>query len=129
MIGAVIQHLKTRLAEDCLRCRSLFGMRHTSRRRSEPDPLAPVNEPTWLVVRQFRDPSEVTALEPMADLRKVLTAAREARMADGWSAEEIGRRCAFFYCSRGGQRVWVGIEKRDPMSPTLGHGPPPVRCG
>jgi len=67
-------------------------MRHTSRKRSEPDPLAPSHESTWLVVRQFRDPLEVTPLAPMADLRNVLVAAREARRADGWVVEEIGRR-------------------------------------
>ncbi len=76
-------------------------MRHISRRRSEPDPLAPVNEPTWLVAREFREPLEVTLLAPMADLRSVLIAAREARRADGWTVEEIGRRSSSFFLLEG----------------------------
>ena len=97
-------------------------MRHTSRRRSEPDPLAPISAPTWLVVREIRDPLEVTPLAPMADLRNILTAAREARIAAGWDAETIGRACAFFFCAKDGKRVRVGIERRDPAEPALNHG-------
>jgi len=97
-------------------------MRHTSRKRSEPDPLAPVNEPAWLVVRQFRDPLEITPLTPMADLRSILVAAREARRAAGWTVEEIGGRSSSFFCSKDGKRVMVGIERRDPASPPSNHG-------
>jgi len=97
-------------------------MRHTSRKRSEPDPLAPIDEPPWLVVRQFWDPLEVTPLAPMADLRNVLVAAREARKVDGWVVEEIGRRSSSFFCSKDGTRVMVGIERRDPTQSPLNHG-------
>lgn len=96
-------------------------MRHTTRRRSEPDPLAPVSAPTWLVVREYRAPLEVTLLPPMADLRSILVAAHEMRKASGWAVEEIGRRSSSFFCSKDGTRVMIGIERRDPANPTLGH--------
>jgi hypothetical protein len=59
----------------------------------------------------------VTPLAPMADLRSVLVAAREARRAGGWTVEEIGHRSSSFFCSKNGRRVMVGIERRDPAKP------------
>jgi len=56
---------------------------------------------------------ELTELPSGADQRAALVAAREARIADGWQADEIGPRCAQFFATRGGERVVVGIE-RDP---------------
>jgi hypothetical protein len=50
---------------------------------------------------------ESTPLEPDADLRGALTAAREARIAEGWACEEIGPCVAFFFCSRTGVREMV----------------------
>jgi len=102
-------------------------VRHTSR-RSEPDPLLSMNEPSWLVVRDaFRNAQEITPLPRMANIREILEKKRSDHIADGWAAEEIGRRCTFFFCSKDGTRVMVGIEKRDPANPTLGHGPPKSR--
>jgi hypothetical protein len=75
-------------------------------------------------VRQFREPLEVTSLAPMADLRGVLIAERERRIAAGWAVEEIGRRSSSFFCSKNGVRVMIGIVRRDPANPTLGHGSP-----
>ena len=57
---------------------------------------------------------ESTPLEPYADLRAALTAAREARMADGWECEDIGSCVAFFFCRRGGVREMVSIERCPP---------------
>jgi hypothetical protein len=95
-------------------------MRHTSRRRSAPDPLAPVNAPTWLVVRNgVGFVLEATELTPGADLRSVLTAAREARIADGWEAQEIGASCAFFFAVRDGVRFMIAIERWLARAPIL----------
>lgn len=90
-------------------------MRHGHHtRRSAPNPLAPIDVPTWLVARdmcgQLLERSE---LPPRADQRAILVAAREARIADGWHADEIGPRCAQFFATRAGERIMVGIE-RDP---------------
>jgi hypothetical protein len=74
-----------------------------------------------LVVREYRAPLEVTLLPPMADLRSILVAAHEMRKASGWAVEEIGRRSSSFFCSKDGTRVMIGIERRDPANPTLGH--------
>jgi hypothetical protein len=56
---------------------------------------------------------EVSELPPRADQRAVLATAREARIANGWQAADIGPPCAFFFATRAGERVMVGIE-RDP---------------
>ena len=96
-------------------------MRHGSRKRASPDPLAPVNAVTWLVVRDaLSQVLEFTELAPLADLRAVLSAARDARITDGWAAEEIGPRCAFFFASRDGERILVGIERREPWRDARG---------
>ena len=93
-------------------------MRHTSRKRAAPDPLAPVNAPTWLVVRNgVGFVLETTELAPGADLRSVLMAAREARISAGWSAQEIGASCAFFFATRGGVRLMLAIERQPPRNP------------
>jgi hypothetical protein len=85
------------------------------RRRNTPDPLAPVNAPTWLVVRDaLSRPLEVTALPENADRRAILTQARADRAAAGWAVEQMGRQCAFFFCSCDGQRVMIGMEMREP---------------
>jgi hypothetical protein len=93
-------------------------MRHTSRKRSLPDPLAPVGAPTWIVVRDaVNTVIESTELAPETDLRVALTAAREARIAAGWTADDIGPACGFFFASRDGARVRVGIERAQPRDP------------
>jgi|SRR5690349_8483440 len=97
-------------------------------RRSSFDPLAPTAEATWLVVRnEIREAIEVTPLERKVNLRTILSAAHEARVAEGWQADPIGRSCAFFFCAKDGARLMVGIERRDPANPTLGHGGRPPR--
>lgn len=90
-------------------------MRHGHhRRRAAVDPLAPINSPVWLVTRDMCGQLlEVTELLPLEDLRAALTAARNARAADGWQVDEIGVRCSQFFALRAGERIMVGIE-RDP---------------
>jgi len=64
------------------------------RKRSRPEPLKPRPQPTWRVVRdRLSQVVESTPLEPLVDLRAVLTAAREARIAEGWECEDIGPLC------------------------------------
>jgi hypothetical protein len=47
----------------------------------------------------------------------------KARIADGWLADEIGRRCSFFFCCvKDGVRLEVGIHRIHPDAPTSGHG-------
>jgi hypothetical protein len=84
-------------------------------RRSHYDPLQPQNALTWLVVRnELSRAVEVAELAPNVDLRKVLNAARDARIATGWKADPIGPACGFFFCSRSGVRLCIGIEVRAP---------------
>jgi hypothetical protein len=93
-------------------------MRQTSRKRSAPDPLAPVNAVTWLVVRnRLGFVLESSQLTPHTDLRATLTAARDARNSSGWQADEICGACSFFFASRAGERVLIGIERREPQGP------------
>jgi hypothetical protein len=93
-------------------------MRHTSRKRSAPDPLASVNAVTWLVVRnRLGFILESSQLTPHTELRATLTTARDARISSGWQADEICRVCSFFFASRAGDRVLVGIERREPQDP------------
>ena len=82
------------------------------RRRSAPDPLAPIDAPTWLVVRDmWGQLLELTELPPQADQRAVLVAARDARIAEGWRVTEIGPQCAHFFATQAGDRVMVGVER------------------
>lgn len=90
------------------------------RRRTNYDPLLPIPAVTWLValdmlrgVREFRE------LAAGTDLRAVVTAERAKRIADGWVADEIGSCSSTFFCSRDGERLEVGIIRRDPRKPNL----------
>lgn len=91
-------------------------------RRSVPDPLAPIPHPTWLVVADMlRNSLEVTEIQPHADLRAILTAARDEKIRDGWKCDVIGRCCSFFFATKGGERIEVGIQRADPAKPLMGH--------
>jgi hypothetical protein len=66
------------------------AMRHTNRTRSAPEPLAALNAPTWLAVRSAVGfVVDATELAPGADLRSMLTAAREARISCRPSDREL----------------------------------------
>ena len=87
-------------------------------RRTLYDPLAPIPAVTWLVVQDsYRHTLEVRELPPRADLRAILMAARQARVNDGWEATELGRVDSAFFCSHGGVRLQVGIQRCDPAQP------------
>jgi len=84
--------------------------------RQSPDPLAPIPEPAWLVVRDAHgDVLDASELAPNSNLRAVLTIARGRRIDEGWVAQEIGAHCAFFFARRDGERVLVGVELRAPL--------------
>jgi hypothetical protein len=120
---AFVQHSPLALAEDCHRCATVARMNRC--RRSSYDPLKAIPEPTWLVVRdKCTRVLEAQSLASRADLRAVLTAAREARIAAGWKADPIGRASSSFFCAKDGTRVMVGIERRDPSKAPLNHGAP-----
>lgn len=97
------------------------GVRHGHHtRRAAPDSLAPIDAPTWLVVRDsWSRLLKLTELPAFADQRAILTAARATRIAEGWQADEVGPQCAFFFATRAGERIMVGIE-RDPVRTGLG---------
>jgi hypothetical protein len=82
-------------------------MRHT---RYEPRALLVVRDRMSIVIEQ-------PELAPTTHLRAALTAARNARIAAGWEAEDIGPRCAFFFASRDGECVLVGVERIPPRNP------------
>lgn len=88
-------------------------MRHG--RRVRPDPLLPVSEPRWLVVRdQLSQAIAWNELQPLTDLQAVLEQKREQRRLDGWSVEDISPATAFFFCGRGGERHCISIESYAP---------------
>jgi len=93
------------------------AMLRAMRRRTVPEPLKPTNAVTWLVVRDsLNHLVESIQLAPGTDLRATLVAARIQRIADGWSADDIGRNVSFFFCTREGERHMVSIEYRQPGS-------------
>lgn len=88
------------------------------RKRGRHDPLKPITAEAWIVVRnRLSEVVESRHIEPCADLRAILVAARDERIAAGWVAEEIGDRLAFFFCCRAGERLLVSIELRKPAMP------------
>jgi hypothetical protein len=114
-----IQYSRLALAEDPGPSGNLGAV---VRRRSIPDPLKPLDAPTWLVTRNaWSAVLEASPLAPHTDLRAILNTARQQRIADGWDCEVIGRCCSFFFCKRDGVRVIVNVERHDPAKPYPGH--------
>jgi len=93
------------------------AMLRAMRRRTLTESLKPTNAPTWLVVRDgLNRLIESRRLAPGTDLRGVLVATRDQRIAAGWSADEIGRTVSFFFCAKDDERHMVSIEYRQPGS-------------
>jgi hypothetical protein len=89
-------------------------------RRNRPDPLQPLQVPTWLVVRNKHGQAlESREIAAGGDLRAVLQLALAERTAAGWVCDDIGPVCSFFFASLAGERIMVGIERYDPDGP--GH--------
>ena len=90
------------------------------RRRLPVDPLLPLPQPTWLVVRNsYRQPLEWRELAAEIDLRAMLNYERDLRTGNGWTCDVIGRVCSFFFAQRNGERIQVSVERYDPAGP--GH--------
>jgi hypothetical protein len=93
------------------------------RRRGTRDPLNPVNEVRWLVIRnQCRQALEYQELRAAADLRGAMEAERARRAADGWRVECVPANCAFCFADRGSERVCISIECFEPGTAGLGRG-------
>jgi hypothetical protein len=90
------------------------------RRRQFVDPLLPLPMATWLVTKDHVGTVlESRQLPPGKDLRAVMVEARDARIADGWAVTDLGSACSVVFCDRDGERLEIGIQRRDPA------GPPP----
>jgi hypothetical protein len=93
------------------------------RKRGVADPLKPIDEPRWLVIRnRCRQALEYRELWPGSDLRGALEAECARRAAEGWHVEDIPANCAFCFCHRGKERVCISIECFEPGAAGLGHG-------
>jgi hypothetical protein len=93
------------------------------KRRGITDPLKPLREPRWLVIRdQCRRAIEYRELSPGADLRAAMETERVRRVAEGWRVEEVPKNCAFCFAQRGEERVCIAIECYEPGAAPLGHG-------
>jgi hypothetical protein len=46
-------------------------------------------------------------------------AIRVQRTAEGWTCDDIGWVCSFFFAARDGRRIQVTVERYDPAGP--GH--------
>jgi hypothetical protein len=99
------------------------------RRNRPPDPLRPLPVATWLVVRDMsRRPLEWRRLAAGLELRAILGSVRDERMSAGWTCDDIGPLCNFFFAERGGKRLFIGVERYDPAGPgPLGHSEPTPR--
>lgn len=100
-------------------------MRHRTRRRQTHDPLQPLAVASWLVVRdRCRQALKSRELGAGVDLRVILAHERDLRTAAGWTCEEIGNRCSFFFCEQAGTRLQIGIERYHPDDPGPMHSDP-----
>ena len=92
-------------------------------RKGRPDALNPTTECRWLVVRNhWGRVIHWEVLPQHADLRGAMAAHGAFRQAEGWVVEEIPHNCAFFFCSRGNERICVAIECYEPGKAPTGHG-------
>ena len=88
-----------------------------SKRRSRHEPLQLSRHDRWLVVRNmFRELKHVEQLAPGTDLKAALVRALAERAAAGWQLESFASTSSCAFCSRGEERVMIGIEVIDPRS-------------
>ena len=90
------------------------------RRRAICDALEAGSEPRRLVVRNMhRGLIESRPIAADADLKRVFVAAMLEFIDGGWRLEEFSSRCGEFHCTRGAERIAIGIETVEPLR---GHG-------
>jgi len=84
-------------------------------RRGRTDPLNPVNEPRWLVVRdRCSQVIEYLELPPRTNLHAAMDAERTRRAADGWIVDDIPHYCSFCFCDKGDERICIAIDCFEP---------------
>src|ERR1700677_2978567 len=96
--------------------------RHASpimvRHRASFDPLIPVNEPRWVVVRRMDQALvESTCLAPRTDLKSAFVHALAAYADAGWTLERFSSDVACAFCHRTDERRIISIECFDPKKP------------
>jgi hypothetical protein len=99
------------------------------RHRASFDPLVPVNEPRWLVVRRMdQTPVESSCLPPLADLKAAFVHALAAYADAGWTLERFSSDVACAFCRRTDERRIISVECFDPgKSATSRRSPMPER--
>jgi hypothetical protein len=113
-------------------------MAPTNRRRGTADPLKPIREPRWLVIRnKYSQAIEYRELWAGTDLRGAIDAERSRRTTDGWHVEDIPQNCAFCFADRGSERVCIpssassrarpDLAAVDPIDPM--RAPKPTKLG
>jgi hypothetical protein len=91
-------------------------------RRNRHDPLQPVNEPRWLVLRnQLSQIDWYVPLLPNADLKASLEAGRQRLIDEGFTMDEM-KWYAFVFGRGGAERISLVIEAILPGSSVIGHG-------
>ena len=99
-------------------------MPYRRRKRRNPDPLTPIDQPCWLVVvNQSGEILESSELPPQTDLKVVMTRVHAERIAAGWLCETDGR-FGFFFCNRGPARLKVAIHRLKPGTDPPSHKTP-----
>lgn len=88
------------------------------RHRASFDPMLPVNEPRWLVVRRMDQALvEATWLAPGADLKAAFVHALAAYADAGWTLERFSSDVACAFCHRTDERRIISVECFDPKKP------------
>jgi hypothetical protein len=88
------------------------------RHRASFDPLMPVNEPRWVVVRRMDQALvESTCLAPRADLKAAFVHALAAYADAGWTLERFSSDVACAFCHRTDERRIISVECFDPRKP------------
>lgn len=88
------------------------------RHRASFDPLMPVNEPRWVVVRRMDQALvESTCLAPRTDLKAAFVHALAAYADAGWTLERFSSDVACAFCHRTDERRIISVECFDPRKP------------
>jgi hypothetical protein len=89
------------------------------RHRASFDPLMPVNEPRWVVVRRMdQGLVESTCLAPRADLKAAFVHTLAAYADAGWTLERFSSDVACAFCHRTDERRIISVECFDPKKPS-----------
>jgi hypothetical protein len=85
------------------------------RKRARFDAMAPVPEPTWLVISDDRQiPIGVHELAPNTDPRMVLIQQMARSIGKGWEVEELPGTIPIYFARKGDQRRCISIVRKRP---------------